>query len=83
MPAIARERRQPGVQLLLAVIAAIAGIGPVFRPLHFRGLDELVGEAELTGDPHGEGAMAFGIAGALGRHADGRPPSTRVAAYAR
>ena len=47
-PALARDRRELRVQLVLAVIAAVRGIGAVLGPLQLAGVNDLVAETELA-----------------------------------
>ena len=71
-----------GVQLVFAVVAAVRRIRPVFRALELVCLDDLVAKTKLVGDLNRQPAVAFGIAGTIGR--DGtRPVAERAAGDAR
>src|SRR4029079_16424064 len=65
--ALARNRREVRVQLVFAVVTPVRGVGAALRTRHFGGLDDEVIEAELPGKTKREGAVAFGIARAVGR----------------
>src|SRR5437667_4910587 len=68
---------QMGVELVLAVVAAVGGIRPIFRPLELPGLNNLVMKAEPFRNLDRHLSMAFGIAGAVGRDGQ-RPAAERV-----
>ncbi len=60
------------VQLVLAEIAAVRGVGTIFRPRELLGPNDLVRDGELAGNAQGQLAVGVGIAGAFGR--DGERP---------
>ena len=62
------------VELVLAEIAAVGGIRPVFLAIHFVRVDDFVPEGEPLGDIDREPAMMFGIARAVGGDGDGAVP---------
>src|SRR6188768_1221955 len=68
------ERRQRRIQLLLAVVAAIDGVGAVLGPLEFGRRDDLVAEREGAGYLARKRAVMFGIARAVG--GDAQRPGT-------
>src|SRR5262249_39101845 len=68
--ALARERGQPRVELVLAVVAAVGGVGAVLRALELGGRNDEMVEREVAGDATGERAVALRVAGAVGRHAE-------------
>src|SRR5690606_18659034 len=68
---VARDRREMRIELVLAVIAAVAGVGAVLRARHLVGMDDFVPEAELAGQPEGHLTVALGVAGAVGGDTEG------------
>ena len=72
-----------GVELVLAVVAAVGRVGAVLGPLELAGLDDFVPQAEGAGRADREIAVALGVAGAVGGDADGAVPSRRAAVIAR
>jgi len=67
----ARQLAEDGVELVLAVVAAIDGIGTVLGPLHLVRLHDLVREAGLAREREGEIVVVRGIALAQSRHREG------------
>ena len=61
---------QVGVEFVLTVVTPVRFVRAVRRVLDLRGLDELVLQMEFGRDANGELAMASGIAGTVGRHAE-------------
>ena len=70
-PAVAADRSEVRVQLVLAEVAAVRGIRAVVRARHLVGGDELVTEPELAREPDGQRTMTLGIARAVGGDAEG------------
>src|SRR5688572_22585567 len=69
--AISGKGGQRGVELVLAVVAAVDRVGAVLGPLHLCGADDLVMEGEVASDPERELPVAVGIAGAVSGDAEG------------
>jgi len=67
--ALTGQRRQGRIQLLLAVVAAVDGIGAVLRPLELGCRDDFVTQRERAGDLARERTVMFGIARAVGSDA--------------
>src|SRR6185295_13893642 len=68
--AIAGDAGQRRVQLVLAVITAVDGVGAVLRTLELRGVNDLVAQAELARDTPRELAVTIRITGTVGRDAE-------------
>ena len=64
--ALGGERAQAAVQLVLAVVAAVRGVGAILGPFELGGVNHFVREAEVARDRQRELAMRVRIAGAVG-----------------
>ena len=71
------DLREVRVQLVLAEIAAVGRIRPVFLSIDFVRLDDFVPQGEPLGDVDREAAMTVGIARAVGGDGDGAVPERR------
>ena len=65
---LARQRAEDGVELVLAVVAAVDGVGAVLGPIDLVRLHDLVREAGLSGQRQREVVVVRGITLAEGRH---------------
>src|SRR5262249_33943069 len=64
--AVRGDAREMGVQLVLAVVAAVGRTGAILGSLELVGVDDLVAQPKLPGDVYGELAVALRIARAVG-----------------
>src|SRR5438132_1379489 len=60
---VGRNSREMRIELVLAVVAAVRGVGAIVVVLELAGLDDFVPEAELLRNLNGEHPVALRIAG--------------------
>src|SRR6185503_12296602 len=65
-----RNRRQVRVELVLAEVTAVRGVGAIFRALELAGADDFVADREAAGDRDRHLTVAARITCAVGGHGD-------------